>query len=445
MWLRAVGLTLLEGRPLFPVVLVTAVGIAAVVLAADLFARDAGGWILGEADGWQGSEGPQVVARACLGAPRRGVAPRRHRARDQAVERSTGEDDLAELSSGVQALERGREVLEREDGVDWDLDRPLAAAAARRRTSIVHRRTDHPELPPEQRGRWSAAMRPVVDPFTTRRPPRARNGANDRASACRRSRQRCPPATVGRLADLLVERVRRAGAARRAMMGGPLSLGRVAGGDPHLLRAEHTRQQHRGRRRRRRRRRPARRRRAEPGPAQAQGRGGDEPAGSGPFPRVWRASNGRSRPGTITASACPTDAHRRPKRPQNGTSPRSHAGQAPHDVEDRSRPRPRARRRRPRRRSRRRRRPRRRRHVRERRRGRHAPRDPQVEVVQGGGAEGHPDLSGPGSGVVVSPSTYEPGPSGAPSNPGAHLAMVRSSTVTGQPRGPRCRSRGSTS
>lgn len=51
------GLTLLEGRPLFPVMLVTAVGIAAVVLAADLFARDAGGWILGEADGWQGSEG----------------------------------------------------------------------------------------------------------------------------------------------------------------------------------------------------------------------------------------------------------------------------------------------------------------------------------------------------------------------------------------------------
>lgn len=51
------GLALLKGRPAFPVVLVTAVGIAAVVLAADLFARDAGGWILGEADGWQGSDG----------------------------------------------------------------------------------------------------------------------------------------------------------------------------------------------------------------------------------------------------------------------------------------------------------------------------------------------------------------------------------------------------
>ena len=51
------GLTLLRGRPLPPVVLVVVVGIAAVVLAADLFARDAGGWILGEADGWQGSDG----------------------------------------------------------------------------------------------------------------------------------------------------------------------------------------------------------------------------------------------------------------------------------------------------------------------------------------------------------------------------------------------------
>lgn len=55
-----VGLALLAGRPLLPVVLVAGVGIAAVVLAVDLFARDAGGWILGEADGWRLGDGGQL-------------------------------------------------------------------------------------------------------------------------------------------------------------------------------------------------------------------------------------------------------------------------------------------------------------------------------------------------------------------------------------------------
>jgi hypothetical protein len=51
------GLMLLGGRPAFLVALVTVVGFAAVVLAADLFARSAGTPILGDADGWQWSEG----------------------------------------------------------------------------------------------------------------------------------------------------------------------------------------------------------------------------------------------------------------------------------------------------------------------------------------------------------------------------------------------------
>ena len=51
------GLMLLGGRPGFLVVFVTVVGSAAVVLAADLFARNAGAPILGEADGWQWSGG----------------------------------------------------------------------------------------------------------------------------------------------------------------------------------------------------------------------------------------------------------------------------------------------------------------------------------------------------------------------------------------------------
>jgi hypothetical protein len=54
------GLALLSGRPLLAVVLVAALGIAAVVLAADLFARDAGGWILGEADGWRLGDGGRL-------------------------------------------------------------------------------------------------------------------------------------------------------------------------------------------------------------------------------------------------------------------------------------------------------------------------------------------------------------------------------------------------
>lgn len=50
------GLVALAGRPRFLGVAVACCGALAVVLAADLFARDAGGWILGELDGWQGSD-----------------------------------------------------------------------------------------------------------------------------------------------------------------------------------------------------------------------------------------------------------------------------------------------------------------------------------------------------------------------------------------------------
>jgi len=51
------GLMLLQGRPRLPVGVVMVVGVAAIVLAVDLFARNAGASILGEADGWQWSEG----------------------------------------------------------------------------------------------------------------------------------------------------------------------------------------------------------------------------------------------------------------------------------------------------------------------------------------------------------------------------------------------------
>lgn len=50
------GLVLLQGRPRSIAVVVTMLGAAIVALAVDLFARDAGGSLFGELDGWQGSD-----------------------------------------------------------------------------------------------------------------------------------------------------------------------------------------------------------------------------------------------------------------------------------------------------------------------------------------------------------------------------------------------------
>ncbi|MGZ8580822.1 MAG: hypothetical protein ACXWW9_06010 [Actinomycetota bacterium] len=58
------GLVLLQGRPGFTVAWTTVLGFAAVVLAIDLFARDAGGSLLGELDGWQGSDAEGVSSLA---------------------------------------------------------------------------------------------------------------------------------------------------------------------------------------------------------------------------------------------------------------------------------------------------------------------------------------------------------------------------------------------
>ena len=49
------GVVLLRGA-LVVALLSVVLGVAMVVLAADLVARDAGGWLLGELDGWQGSD-----------------------------------------------------------------------------------------------------------------------------------------------------------------------------------------------------------------------------------------------------------------------------------------------------------------------------------------------------------------------------------------------------
>ncbi|MGH2629270.1 MAG: hypothetical protein ACRDHI_01755 [Actinomycetota bacterium] len=59
-----VGLGLLQGRPRFLCVATAIVGMAVVVLAADLFARDAGGSLLGELDGWQGSDADGISSLA---------------------------------------------------------------------------------------------------------------------------------------------------------------------------------------------------------------------------------------------------------------------------------------------------------------------------------------------------------------------------------------------
>ena len=49
------GLVLLDGRPRFLGLAIGALGVVAVALAADLFARDAGSSLLGDVGGWQGS------------------------------------------------------------------------------------------------------------------------------------------------------------------------------------------------------------------------------------------------------------------------------------------------------------------------------------------------------------------------------------------------------
>jgi hypothetical protein len=58
------GLVLLEGRPRIAVASTVVLGFAAVVLAIDLFARDAGGSLFGELDGWQGSDAEGVSSLA---------------------------------------------------------------------------------------------------------------------------------------------------------------------------------------------------------------------------------------------------------------------------------------------------------------------------------------------------------------------------------------------
>jgi hypothetical protein len=58
------GLGLLHGRPALLCVATAILGVAVVVLSADLFARDAGGWLLGELDGWQGSDGGGISSLA---------------------------------------------------------------------------------------------------------------------------------------------------------------------------------------------------------------------------------------------------------------------------------------------------------------------------------------------------------------------------------------------
>ena len=58
------GLVLLQGRPAYTVASTTVLGFAAVVLAIDLFARDAGGSLFGELDGWQGSDAEGISSLA---------------------------------------------------------------------------------------------------------------------------------------------------------------------------------------------------------------------------------------------------------------------------------------------------------------------------------------------------------------------------------------------
>jgi MFS superfamily sulfate permease-like transporter len=59
-----VGLVLLRGHPAYKVASTAVLGFAAVVLAIDLFARDAGSSLLGELDGWQGSDAEGVSSLA---------------------------------------------------------------------------------------------------------------------------------------------------------------------------------------------------------------------------------------------------------------------------------------------------------------------------------------------------------------------------------------------
>jgi hypothetical protein len=58
------GLGALHGRPRFLCATTAILGVAVVVLAADLFARDAGGSLFGDLDGWQGSDAGGISSLA---------------------------------------------------------------------------------------------------------------------------------------------------------------------------------------------------------------------------------------------------------------------------------------------------------------------------------------------------------------------------------------------
>jgi len=59
-----VGLVALLGRPRVLCVATAVLGLVAVVFAADLFARGAGGSLLGDLDGWQGSDAGGISSLA---------------------------------------------------------------------------------------------------------------------------------------------------------------------------------------------------------------------------------------------------------------------------------------------------------------------------------------------------------------------------------------------
>ena len=249
--------------------------------------------------------------------------------------------DLAELLARVEARERGREIVEPERRVDRHLDRAAPDQLHRvgELPMVVHRRADDLELSPEQRrqvqlGRAAGGGAVRHEPASAGERP---EGPIERGRADVVDDD-VDATAVGGLADVLVEGAVRVEAAGRAVVDGPGELGGLARRRPDTRRlpgrsrAGTRRSSCRRRRRRPIRRRPARIARAAACAARTTTTSPLAAACShesdGGFERTFRA-------GTTTASACvpqrcsPTMRKSR----QNGTSPRTHAGQRPHEVD----------------------------------------------------------------------------------------------------------------
>ena len=166
----AVALVLLRGRPRGAAIAVGVLGVVAVALAIDLFARNAGGSLFGDAHRLAGKRRRRHLlarARVGTGGDRDRLARRRHVGMATvATPGSAREHDLAELVAGLQPFERRRELLERQRRCRSGSRSRRCRRAARRRRTPGGRSSSSRSPRAGARTAWAGAARPCGRSWT---------------------------------------------------------------------------------------------------------------------------------------------------------------------------------------------------------------------------------------------------------------------------------------